>query len=113
MADDTSPRNPNDTPSVRTWTVPTTFLNQEGVEVPAVENAQIALNEAAIILMRLGGVVTIAPKRVQLPAQGDYGERWETEYLVVRWQSFPAQPPKATPTVEIADGGSPAESSTE
>lgn len=94
MADDTAPRHPNDRPKVRTWTVPTTFVNEQGEECPAVENAQLALNEVAILLMRVGGVVSIGAKRVELPAQGRFGPRHETELLVLKWESHVPSVPK-------------------
>jgi hypothetical protein len=104
VSDDTAPRNPNDTPKVRTWTVPTTFVNEQGEEVPAVDNAQMALNEVAILLMRVGGVVSIVAKRIELPPQGRYAPRHETELLVIRWQSHSPVMPKvepAAPKVEV------------
>lgn len=88
MADDTTPRNPNDTPQERTWTVPTTVRDELGAEVPAIENAQNAVLEAAVMLMRVGGIIQVAPKRVLLPPEGKYGERYETDSLFFRWQSF-------------------------
>lgn len=103
MADDTAPRNPNDRPKERTWTVPTTFVNDQGEEIPAVDNATMALNEAAILLMRVGGVISIGAKRVELPPQGRFGPRHETEMLVFRWVSHTP----AVPKVEL--GGAAAE----
>lgn len=79
--------------------MPTTTVTEQGEEVPNLDQAQYALNEAAVILMRLGGVISIGPKRIDIPAQGRYGPRQETEFLVFRWQSFsPIQPKEvATP----------------
>lgn len=109
MADDTAPRNPNDRPKERTWTVPTTFTNEHGEETPAVDNAQLALNEVAILLMRVGGVVSIGAKRVELPPQGRYGARHETELLVIKWLSHPY----AVPKVEVGGTAAKPEDSTE
>lgn len=113
MADDTAPRNPNDRPSERTWFVPTTALTPQGEEVPALENAQFALEEVAHILMRIGGVVSIVSKRVELDSQGRFPPRYETEMLVIRWQQFTPATPKSSPPPatgpEIAVSGAKAE----
>jgi hypothetical protein len=97
MADDTAPRHPNDRPSERTWFVPTTTITADGEEVPVFENVQYELQEIAHTLMRIGGIVTIAAKRVELPPQGRFPARHETEMLVVRWQQFTPATPKAAP----------------
>lgn len=93
MADDTAPRDINDRPSVRTWTVPTTFINEHGEEVPNLQGAEFAQQEVTALLMRVGGVASCAAKRVKLPPQGRFGERYETEMILYKWQSHtPAQP---------------------
>jgi hypothetical protein len=95
MADDTSTRQPQDRPSERIWHMPTTYVNEQGEEVPSIENAQTAMLEAAVLLMRAGGVLSVATKRISLPAQGRFGPRIETEMLVIRWQQFTPVLPKA------------------
>jgi hypothetical protein len=96
MADDTAPRNPGDRPSERTWVIPTTTTDAGGAEVPNLDQAQYALNEAAVILMRIGGTMSIVAKRVELPPEGPYGARHETEFLGIRWQQFSPSTPKVT-----------------
>lgn len=107
MADDTAPRNPGDRPSERTWQVPTTVVNERGEEVPTLGDAQFAMNEIASILMRLGGVVSIVAKRVEIQEpQGRFAPRHETEMLVVRWQAFvPATPKAEPPKVTVSGAG--------
>lgn len=102
MADDTTPRHPNDRPQERTWTVPSTVVTDQGEEVPNLQAAEYALQEAATVLMRIGGVVQLAAKRVKLDPQGRFGERYETEMLAIRWQSHSVATPK------VAVGGAPA-----
>lgn len=103
MADDTTPRHPNDRPQERTWTVPTTVITDQGEEVPNLQGAEYALQEAATILMRMGGVISIGAKRVKLEAQGRFGERYETEILAFRHVSHPV----ATPKVAVAAAAPP------
>jgi len=110
MADDTTPRHPNDRPSERTWQVPTTVINEGGEEVPTLADAQFAMNEVASILMRLGGVVSIVAKRVEITEpQGRFAPRHETEMLICRWQAFVPATPKAPQVAVSGDPGANAE----
>lgn len=102
MADDTTPRHPNDRPQERTWTVPTTVVTDQGEEVPNLQGAEYAMQEAVSVLMRVGGIIQIGANRVKLDPQGRFGERYETDMLAFRWQSHPVATPK------VAVGGAPA-----
>jgi hypothetical protein len=106
MADDTAPRNAGDRPSERTWQVPTTVLTEQGEEVPSLDNANFAMSEVASILMRLGGVVSIVAKRVEIAEpQGRFAPRHETEMLIVRWQAFVPATPKAPQVAVSGEAG--------
>lgn len=96
MADDTTPRHPNDRPQERTWTVPTTAVNEHGEEVPNLQGAEYAMQEVVSVLMRVGGVVQVGAKRVKLAPQGRFPERYETEMLTIRWISHPVATPKVS-----------------
>lgn len=101
MADDEKQQKTPEAPQ-RTWTVPTLRSDVDGALVPDIDQAISAATEIAVILMRMGGGVSIAAKRVKLDGAGRFPDRYETELLVIRHVSMPipTTPKPAPPPAE-------------
>lgn len=71
------------TPAERVWTVPTGYVDDNGLWVPDVNALTTALLELQGLMFRVGGVMQIATRRQEIAP-----DRIETTAMVFRWRSF-------------------------
>jgi hypothetical protein len=84
--------------SERLWTVPCFVRTDDGELLPDTQAVASAMFECQAILTRVGGVMSLAAKRVEISPG-----RFETTAIVVRWQSF--VPVVRDPDEEGAEAG--------